>query len=141
MGRPRTGLGMCVAVGALAAMLTSCSPDDGGVVAAADRLAPPPDWVQRRELVVEKSLFCGGPAPCPHVEREWDIPGPVTIAEVEQAFADIGAPTFDESAPGCLDMSRCSFSFTDGEFRWELAVVHADPDLPDGAGLHVMLAN
>ncbi|MBD8868042.1 hypothetical protein [Nocardioides donggukensis] len=120
--------------------LASCTRGDGGVVEAGDRLTPPADWVERRELVVEESLFCGGPAPCPHLEREWDIAGQVTVATVEKVFADLGSPTVDETAPGCIDMSQCRFTFSDGEFRWELAIVHDLPDLPDGAGLHVQLA-
>lgn len=128
-----------VATIALLLGLSSCSGGDGGVVEAADRIVPPADWVERRELVVEKSLFCGGPAPCPHLEREWDIPGPVTVATVEEVFADVGTPSYDEEAPGCLDMSQCRFTFSDGEYRWELAIIHGLPDLPDGAGLHVQL--
>ena len=119
--------------------LASCSGGDGGVVEAGDRLTPPADWVERRELVVDKSFFCGGPAPCPHLEREWDIPGPVTVATVEKVFADVGSPSYDETAPGCMDMSQCRFTFSDGKFRWELAIIHGLPDLPDGAGLHVQL--
>ncbi len=108
------GLAATVALLALA----SCSGGDGGVAEAGDRLAPPADWVERRELVVEKSLFCGGPAPCPHLEREWDIPGPVTVATVEEVFADLGSPSYDETAPGCVDMSQCRFAFSDGTYRW-----------------------
>lgn len=129
------GLAATVALLALA----SCSGGDGGVVGAGDRLAPPTDWVERRELVVEKSLFCGGPAPCPHLEREWDIPGPVSVATVEKVFADLGSPSYDETAPGCVDMSQCRFTFSDGTYRWELAIIHGLSDLPDGAGLNVQL--
>jgi len=130
-----------VAAATLLLTCASCSSGDGGVVEAGDRLSPPSDWVERRELVVEKSIFCGGPAPCPHLEREWDIPGPVSHLTVEETFASIGSPTFDESDPGCLDMSQCRFSYTDGEFLWELSVTLGLPDLPDGAGLHVELAD
>lgn len=129
----------CAAIAVTALVLSSCSHGDGGVVTAGDRLNPPTDWVERRELVVKRSIFCGGPAPCPHLEREWDVPGPVSVATIEDVFADVGPPSYDETAPGCLVMSQCRFTFSDGAFRWELTVVYGLPDLPDGAGLHVQL--
>ncbi|PVG84385.1 hypothetical protein DDE18_01815 [Nocardioides gansuensis] len=60
------------------------------------------------------------------------------LAEVEAAFAEIGAPTYDEASPRCLDMSLCSFSASDEDFRWELTVAFGDPDVPNGASLHVL---
>ncbi len=129
----------CAAIAAAAFVLAACSHGDGGVVQAGDRLTPPTDWVERRELIVERSIFCGGPAPCPHLEREWDAIGPISSTTVEDVFADVGTPSYDETAPGCLDMSQCRFTFSDGTFRWELTVVFGLPDLPDGVGLHVQL--
>lgn len=128
-----------VALAALAPVLTSCSAGDGGVVEAGDRLNPPSGWVIRRELVVEKSLFCAGPMPCPHLERDWDVPGAVPKEDIENAFSNIGSPTYDSSAPGCLDLTRCTYYVEDDEFRWELTIVRDHPDIPDGAALRVFL--
>lgn len=126
-----------VVLATVALLSTSCTGGDGGVVEAGDRFDPPNDWVERRELVVEKSVFCAGPMPCPHLERDWDVPGAVPEEDIEDAFSDIGTPTRDSASPGCQDGTRCTYRVEDGEFRWELTVAHDHPDIPDGVALRV----
>ena len=109
------GLAATVALLALA----SCSGGDGGVVEAGDRLAPPDDWAERRELVVEKSLFCGGPAPCPHLEPDWDIPGPVTVAPVGELGAGVLFPTLIDLGRA---VTRAGFSHGEGLIDLPLAL-------------------
>jgi hypothetical protein len=126
-----------VVLTAVVLLSTSCASGDGGVVEAGDRFEPPADWVERRELVVEKSIFCAGPMPCPHLERDWDVPGTVPEEDIDAAFSDIGSPTRDSSMSGCQDRTRCTYRVDDGEFRWELTVVEDHPAIPDGVALRV----
>ena len=99
-----------------------------GMVAQADRLDIPSDWVLLREIIRPEQTLCLSTNPCPSMSRRWRTGAEVSAADLQRIAEPIGVVLKIEGS--CVGDSVCSGSAAYGDYKLSM---NSDNDGTDSA--------